>query len=547
MNSLTLMGFRRNGVVLVLFVIICSVGFNSIQFAHANFDPPITIINPSSGIQSQEFGQSISLSNQFILVGNPSEDTGPGNQNGIAYLFDKFGNLVHTLNNPEPEQFDGFGSSVSIDGNLIVIAAKGDRSGHLGRGEVYLFDTSGNLLKTYNDPAGAAAQEFGKSVSISGNKILVGSLTTDGGKGYLFDTSGNLLQTYNNPDLGNFQIFGFSVSLSGNKALIGNPRNDLIGFDEGSAYLFDTSGNLLQSYDNPFPSNAARFGTSVSVYGDKVLIGSPFFEGIFGPPGNAYLFDTSGNLLQTYNSGSITPDFFGGSVSLLGENVLIGAFEGNTGVDRSGVAYLYDTSNNLIEIFDNPTPAFRDKFGISVSQSLSGNVAISAPRDNNASPGGGAVYFYEISNIPPVCDRIDEPMNFPSFGSGVIVTSSSSTTIKNIELPPFHKTVEIVLSGITDVDGDPISVTIDDITQDEPTNGSGKGDKFPDGFGLGTDTASIRVERDGTGDGRVYEIFFTADDGNGGQCSSSRLLGVPHDNNHDPIDSGQDYDSTKMN
>ena len=538
------MGVRREIMVLGLFAIICSVGFNSMQFAHANFDPPITIINPSSGIQSQNFGGSVSLSDQFILVGNDSEDTAQGSQVGIAYLFDTSGNLVHTFNNPEPELFDGFGSSVSIDGDLVVIAAKGDRSGHLGRGEVYLFDTSGNLLKTYNDSAGGAAQEFGKSVSISGNKILVGSLTTDGGKGYLFDTSGNLLQTYNNPDLGNFQRFGFSVSLSANKVLIGNPNNDLIGFDEGSAYLFDTSGNLLKTYDNPSPSNAARFGTSVSVSVDKVLIGSPFFEGIFAPPGNAYLFDTSGNLLQTYNSGSITTDFFGGSVSLLGENVLIGAFEGNTGVDRSGVAYLYDTSNNLIEIFDNPTPAFRDKFGFSVSQSLSGNVVIGAPRDNNASPGGGAVYLYEIANLPPVCESIDESMNISSFENGVIVTSSSSPTIKNIDLPPFHKTVEIVLSGITDVDGDAISLNIDTITQDEPTSGLGNGDKFPDGFGVGTDTASIRVERDGTGDGRVYEVSFTADDGNGGQCSSSRLLGVPHDNNKDPINSGQMYDST---
>jgi hypothetical protein len=127
----------------------------------------------------------------------------------------------------------------------------------------------------------------------------------------------------------------------------------------------------------------------------------------------------------------------------------------------------------------------------------------------------------------------------------MVVTSNGSPTIVNIGASPSHKTVEVVLSGITDFDGDPISLNIDAITQDEPTSGSGKGDKSPDGFGVGTETASIRAERLGTGDGRVYEILFTADDGNGGTCSNSVFVGVPHGKNKPPIDSGQNFDSTQ--
>jgi hypothetical protein len=159
----------------------------------------------------------------------------------------------------------------------------------------------------------------------------------------------------------------------------------------------------------------------------------------------------------------------------------------------------------------------------------------------------GQPVFLELGPPPnnfPNCDFTNDPTDISSFGSGVIVTSSSSTTIKNTDLPPFHKTVEVILSGITDIDGDSLSFTIDAITQDEPTSGLDSDDKYPDGFGVGTDTASIRVERDGAGDGRVYEVTFTADDGNGGQCSSSRLVGIPHDNNKDAIDSGQAFDST---
>ena len=151
-----------------------------------------------------------------------------------------------------------------------------------------------------------------------------------------------------------------------------------------------------------------------------------------------------------------------------------------------------------------------------------------------------------LVNNPPICEDVtpNTTNSISSFASGVVITSSSSTPVLKIESSPSHKTVEIGLSGVTDPDGDPTTLIIDGITQDEPTTGSGKGDKSPDGFGIGTDSALVRAERLGTGDGRVYEISFTADDGNGGMCSGSVFVAVPHDNKKDPIDSGQNFDST---
>ena len=111
--------------------------------------------------------------------------------------------------------------------------------------------------------------------------------------------------------------------------------------------------------------------------------------------------------------------------------------------------------------------------------------------------------------------------------------------------PPNHKFQNITIDGVTDPDGDPVTITIDGITQDEPTPGPGK-KHSPDGDGVGTDTAEIRAERDGSGDGRVYEISFTADDGNGAVCTSSIQVDVPHDQSGDPaVDSGQNHDSTQ--
>lgn len=113
--------------------------------------------------------------------------------------------------------------------------------------------------------------------------------------------------------------------------------------------------------------------------------------------------------------------------------------------------------------------------------------------------------------------------------------------------PPNHKFVPITIDGITDSDGDSITVTINGIEQDEELNaiGEGDGNTSPDGTGVGTDTAEVRAERAGTGDGRVYEISFTADDGNGGSCTDSVTVGVPHDKKDTPVDSIVRIDSTQ--
>jgi len=116
--------------------------------------------------------------------------------------------------------------------------------------------------------------------------------------------------------------------------------------------------------------------------------------------------------------------------------------------------------------------------------------------------------------------------------------------------PPNHKQViAIDILGVTDPDGDPVSITITKILQDEPTNTLGDGSTWVDGGGVGTSRAWVRAERSGTpkvpGNGRVYEIFFNVSDGRGGTCSSSVIVGVPHDQDHRPaIDDGVRYEST---
>lgn len=124
----------------------------------------------------------------------------------------------------------------------------------------------------------------------------------------------------------------------------------------------------------------------------------------------------------------------------------------------------------------------------------------------------------------------------PNTAPDVNNAQSSTTAL----WPPNNKMVPVTVQGVTDADGDAVSITITSIMQDEKTG------KEADASGVGTDTASVRAERDGKGDGRVYHIFFTADDGNGGITAGMVTVSVPHDQSGSPaVDGGALYDSTQ--
>jgi len=123
--------------------------------------------------------------------------------------------------------------------------------------------------------------------------------------------------------------------------------------------------------------------------------------------------------------------------------------------------------------------------------------------------------------------------------------SGAAASISNV-WPPNHKWVDIEILGVVDPDGDPVTITITGITQDEPVTGQGSGNTIPDGDGTDTSVAHVRAERSGLGNGRVYKISFDADDGKGSVCSGSVNVCVPHDmgNGRECVDDGQLYDST---
>ncbi len=152
------------------------------------------------------------------------------------------------------------------------------------------------------------------------------------------------------------------------------------------------------------------------------------------------------------------------------------------------------------------------------------NLSVSQPGAPEAANSADVELVTQPPNEPPVCTTA-----VPSVAS---------------LWPPNHKFVNIDMLGVTDPNGDVVTITITGITQDEPVDGKADGHTAPDGMGVGTPTAAVRAERSGRGDGRVYAIAFSADDGRGRTCQGVVNVSVPKRKGGTAIDSGQLFDST---
>ena len=131
-----------------------------------------------------------------------------------------------------------------------------------------------------------------------------------------------------------------------------------------------------------------------------------------------------------------------------------------------------------------------------------------------------------------------EQRNTPPDCSGAVAS-------RTMLWPSNHRFVTVDVLGVTDPDGDPVAVKIDAVYQDEPVSGRGSGNTAPDADGIGMSSAELRAERSGLGNGRVYHVFFTADDGQGASCGGAVTVSVPHDRRgRAAIDGGPVYLST---
>jgi hypothetical protein len=104
--------------------------------------------------------------------------------------------------------------------------------------------------------------------------------------------------------------------------------------------------------------------------------------------------------------------------------------------------------------------------------------------------------------------------------------------------------VPVTINGVTDADGDPLNIVVTEVRQDEQPQFMEPAMTCGDARGVGTSTVSLAAKRLGSGDGRVYHLLVTADDGGGGMCQKTVQVCVPHDQaNGSCIDQGALFDS----
>lgn len=270
-----------------------------------------TIPNPNPA-PTAEFGGSVTdLDGEHFAVGAPSADTGAA-RSGAVYIFHLNGTLVTTITNPTPAFAEGFGVAVASPANdRIVVGAWGDNLGAVSSGAAYVYNSAGSLLTVITNPTPAVGATFGRSIAAVGSGRFV-ITARNAGAAYLFAADGSLLSTFANPTPEKTSGFAFAVTGVGeDKVLIGAPLDSTTGLFAGAAYLFDMSGSLLTILTNPAP-RFSGFGASVAVAFDgRLLIGS-----IDGSSRNLVSYQTDGTLLDPIASPLDFRSSFGGTTAV---------------------------------------------------------------------------------------------------------------------------------------------------------------------------------------------------------------------------------------
>ena len=334
-----------------------------------------------------------------------------------------------------------FGSAVAVDGDFMVVGASGldTLTSNPYQDAVYLYqrDVTGSwqFLKKLLSSDGAASDRFGFSVAISGNTIVVGAqeadlgANVDQGSAYIFERDHGGANSWGQikklvvSDGAAFDYFGYSVAISGNTVVVGASFDDIGSkSNQGSAYIFYRNRGGTNTWGRVkklIASDGAisdYFGFSVAISGNTVVVGASFdFVGANNLQGSAYLFERDQGSLNNWGetkkllaSDGVAYDYFGYSVAINGNTIVVGAVYGDTNYAQ-GAAYVFErdlgSANNWSEIKKlrasdgGPT----DYFGSSVA--ISNNTIIVGAPYYRGSDTGIAYLFSRNRGGPNVWEQ----------------------------------------------------------------------------------------------------------------------------------------------
>lgn len=370
-----------------------------------------TKLLPDYGSAGRSFGYAVGLSSDRALVGAPT-----GSRAGAAYVFDFNGSIwkqTATLIGGLPSKF---GFAVSLEDDRALVGAPFNSIwGSSGAARVFDFDgTNWNLTVELLPDGESVLKTFGSSVSLSGNRVVIGAHSdgdngSQSGSAFVFEfteTAWNQTAKLLPNDGATEDQFGRAVSLSGDRALVGAELDDDNGWDSGSAYLFDTTGTAWNQTAKLLPDAAVTselLGVSVSLFDNRALVGAPFNNDNAVRAGTAYVFEYDGNAWS--QTAKLLPqdgaefDYFGWSVSLFGSRALIGAYGDDAEGSNFGSAYVFDFNgtewSQTVKLLPNDG-AEGDRFGLSVSL-YDDRALIGAYLDDDRGDNSGSAYVFDFN------------------------------------------------------------------------------------------------------------------------------------------------------
>ncbi|MHC4338416.1 MAG: FG-GAP repeat protein, partial [Planctomycetota bacterium] len=403
---------------MMLAIVVCLAG---VRMAGAGL-PEQQKLLASDGYADDQFGESVSISGAYAVVGAPYDDDKLP-ESGSAYIFYSDGTSWSEqakLTASDGTLGDWFGGSVSVSGDYAIVGAPQDDDNGADSGSAYIFKRDGTSWSeqaklTASD--GAAGDYFGYSVSISGDYAIVGA-------GYDDDSGGNSGSAYiftpNEVDPNNWDqvakllasdgtngdYFGCSVSISGAYAIVGAGYDDDNGDSSGSAYIFTPNEVDPNNWDQVAKLVAAdgaaldEFGLSVSISGDYAVVGAHYDDDKGAQSGSAYIFYYNGTSWSQQDkllaADGNDADLFGWSVSISGDYAIVGALADDDSGITSGSAYIFKRSGTSWSEQAKLTAAdgaAGDRFGYSVA--ISGGYAIvGACYDDDNGSNSGSAYIY---------------------------------------------------------------------------------------------------------------------------------------------------------
>ena len=311
------------------------------------------------------FGYSAVVDANYAIVGAYGDTEDGYEQVGSAYIFKLEGTgwtQQTKLRAGSPWQMGQLGYSVSLSGDYCIAGAPGDDDQGVDAGSAYIFKREGEnwtqkAKLTASD--GSAGDGFGGSVSISADYVIVGASKDDedgtrSGSAYIFKRDPNtetwveqikLKRSQDTP----FDELGISVFINGTSAIVGAHYGNGNTNSCGAAHIYarePNSENWIEQARVTSSDGAVgdRFGYSVAIEGDYAVIGSHKDDDRGDSSGSVYVFKWDGySWVQqskiTASDGTIA-DFFGYNVSINNERIIAGTYGEDDYGSNFGCAYI---------------------------------------------------------------------------------------------------------------------------------------------------------------------------------------------------------------